>query len=102
MFVDSKSKFDIETKAASYWVTPKHTPGEASFIVDPAQSNEDSGFLLSVILDGEEATSYMLCLDAETMLEIGRAEAGVAVGLGFMGVMLRSDGFLVRVSLMST
>lgn len=84
-FMDSISKFDTVTKDVKYWMTPKHTPGEAIFVPDPAKSNEDGGFLLSVILDGEKGTSYLLCLNAEDMQEVGRAEVGVAVGFGFHG-----------------
>lgn len=66
-------------------MTDKHTPGEAIFVPDPDRNEEDGGFLLSVILDGEKGTSYLLCLDAENMQEVGRAEVGVAVGFGFHG-----------------
>ena len=66
-------------------MTDKHTPGEAIFVPDPDRNEEDGGFLLSVILDGEKGTSYLLCLDAENMQEVGRAEVGAAVGFGFHG-----------------
>lgn len=85
-FVDGICKFDTDTKNVTYWMTPKHTPGEAIFVPDPARKNiEDGGFLLSVILDGSTGTSYLLCLNAENMQEAGRAEVGIAVGLGFHG-----------------
>jgi torulene dioxygenase len=52
---------------------------------DPNGEGEDAGYLLSVILDGDRGTSYLLCLDAGSMREVGRAECGVAVGMGFHG-----------------
>jgi torulene dioxygenase len=84
-FLDGLVKLDTETKEATYWRTPKHTPGEAIFIQDPYKEEEDAGYLLSVVLDGEMGTSYLLCLDAKTMKEVGRAECEVPVGFGFHG-----------------
>ncbi|PVH79388.1 dioxygenase [Cadophora sp. DSE1049] len=89
-FVDGISKFDTVTKDVTYWMTEKHTPGEAIFVPDPDRNEEDGGFLLSVILDGEKGTSYLLCLDAENMQEVGRAEVGAAVGFGFHGCHVAS------------
>jgi torulene dioxygenase len=82
---DSIAKTDIETKEVTYWEHPHHTPGEAIFVRDPNGEGEDAGYLLSVILDGDRGTSYLLCLDAGSMREVGRAECGVAVGMGFHG-----------------
>ena len=85
-FMDGLVKTDIKDQNAIYWSTPKHTPGEAIFVPDPARNGkEDGGFLLSVVLDGDKGTSYLLCLDAENMQEVGRAEAGTPVGIGFHG-----------------
>lgn len=52
----------------------------------PGGVKEDDGVLLSVVLDGFSRKSYLLCLDARTMLEMGRAEMDFAVGFGFHGV----------------
>lgn len=38
---------------------------------------EDGGWPLSCILNGETGTGYLLCLDAETLQEVGRAESDV-------------------------
>lgn len=38
------------------------------------------------MLDGEGAVSYLLCLDARDMKEVGWADCGVAVGFGFHGI----------------
>jgi torulene dioxygenase len=84
-FVDGISKYDTVTEKATTWMHEKHTPGEAIFVPDPSREGEDGGFLLSCILDGEKGTSYLICLDAETMEEVGRADCGVAVGIGFHG-----------------
>ncbi|KAH8804477.1 carotenoid cleavage dioxygenase [Xylogone sp. PMI_703] len=84
-WVDSISKLDTETKESTYWMHPRHTPGEPIFVQDPHREGEDAGYILSVILDGDKGTSYLLCLDAKTMTEVGRAECDVAVGMGFHG-----------------
>ena len=84
-FVDGIAKLDIETQEVKYWGHPKHTPGEAIFVSDGTDEFEDSGFLLSVIFNGETGSSYLICLNARDMTEMGRAECTVAIGLGFHG-----------------
>ncbi|KAK0616162.1 carotenoid oxygenase [Immersiella caudata] len=89
---DSIVKTDIETREALFWnISPGHNPGEAIFIPRPGGSEEDDGVLLSIVLDGKKKTSYLVCLDARTMKELGRAEMGFAVGLGFHGVHVAGD-----------
>ncbi|KAI0376874.1 torulene oxygenase [Hypomontagnella monticulosa] len=89
---DSIVKTDLETRETLYWENPKgHTPGEAIFVPRPRSSDggdldEDDGVLLSVVLDGLGKKSYLLCLDARTMKELGRAECDFAVGFGFHGL----------------
>ncbi|KJR89521.1 dioxygenase [Sporothrix schenckii 1099-18] len=87
---DALCKTDTETRAALLWhAPPGHTPGEAVFIGNPDATDdatgEDDGVLLSVVLDGTASKSYLLCLDARTMAETGRAEVGFAIGFGFHG-----------------
>lgn len=84
--LDGIVKTDTETREALLWDPPHgHTPGEAIFVGRPGSTEEDDGVLLSVVLDGHARTSYLLCLDARTMNEVGRAEVGIAVGIGFHG-----------------
>lgn len=83
---DGLSKADTETRSALLWHAPTgHTPGEAIFIARPGGVDEDDGVLLCVVLDGVAEKSYLLCLDARTMTEMGRAEVGFAIGFGFHG-----------------
>lgn len=81
---------DAETQDVKVWGVEKHTPGEAIFIPDGTDESEDAGYLLSVILNGETGTSYLLCLNAKDMTEIGRADCGLAVGFGFHGTYCSS------------
>lgn len=88
-FIDGIGKTDTETKDVFYWERKNHTPGEAIFVADPEGRGEDEGVLLSVVLDGDRGSSYLVCLDARTMTEVGRADVGGVVGLGFHGRHLR-------------
>jgi torulene dioxygenase len=84
-YVDSLAKTDLSTGEALMWSTPKHTPGEAIFIARRDAIAEDDGYLLSVVLDGERDTSYLLCLDARDLTEVARASADVPIAIGFHG-----------------
>jgi torulene dioxygenase len=48
-------------------------------------SKEDEGILLSVVLDGETETSYLLVLNAQTMKEVARTVLAQPIGFGFHG-----------------
>lgn len=83
---DAIVKIDTDTREVLQWEGPRgHTPGEAIFVPRPGEGAEDDGVLLSVVLDGENRTSYLLCLDARTMAEVGRAECGFAIAFGLHG-----------------
>lgn len=89
--MDSLCKTDTLTGEALIWAPPTgHTPGEPIFVGRPSGDgearDEDDGVLLSVIVDGTAQSSYLVCLDAKTMKETGRAECEFAVGVGFHGV----------------
>ncbi|KIW02557.1 uncharacterized protein PV09_06012 [Verruconis gallopava] len=86
---DGLVKWDSKTHTPKYWGTFAHTPGEPIFVADPEGSAEDDGVLLSVVLDGLKESSYLLCLDARTMQELGRAEVGGVVGFGFHGLHVK-------------
>ncbi|KAI0014957.1 carotenoid oxygenase [Xylariomycetidae sp. FL0641] len=91
-FLDGIAKTDTRTGQAVFWDNPRgHTPGEAVFVARPGGAAEDDGVLLSVVLDGFGKTSYLLCLDARDMRELGRAECGWAVGFGFHGIHSRAS-----------
>ncbi|KAI1389263.1 torulene oxygenase [Hypoxylon trugodes] len=99
-FFDAIVKTDLDKREASFWENPKgHTPGEPIFVPRPRaqgekELDEDDGVLLSVVLDGVGKTSYLLCLDAKTMKELGRAECGFPVAFGFHGLHAPSSSGL--------
>ncbi|PHH62076.1 hypothetical protein CDD81_7569 [Ophiocordyceps australis] len=85
-FMDALVKTDLDTREAILWSgPPAHSPGEPVFVPRPGATQEDDGIVLSLVLDGSAQTSYLLCLDARTMVEVGRAEADFAIALGFHG-----------------
>ncbi|KKK21384.1 hypothetical protein AOCH_000719 [Aspergillus ochraceoroseus] len=90
-FVDGLGKIDLETNEITYWgKEPKpHTPGEAIFVSDGTDESEDAGYLLSVVLDGEKGTSYLMCLNARDMTEVARAEIDHAISITLHGTHVR-------------
>jgi len=89
---DGIAKVDCETQEVLIWSGPRgHSPSEAIFVPRPSSevenhtTEEDDGVLLSVILDGVNKTSYLLCLDAKTMTEVGRAECEFAIAITLHG-----------------
>ncbi|KAK7935608.1 torulene oxygenase [Apiospora marii] len=95
---DGIIKVDCETRDVLIWSAPRgHTPSEAIFVPRPSEENgkpaeEDGGVLLSVVLDGVNKTSYLLCLDAKTMTELGRAECDFAVAFTLHGQHVKNGG----------
>lgn len=91
---DGIAKVDMETREVAYWgrEPAPHTPGEAVFVPDGSGDAEDAGYILSVVLNGETGSSYLLCLDARTMQEIGRAECSHAISLGIHGAHYPVEG----------
>lgn len=90
----SSSPFSSPSSSASseIGVPAAAAEGEASQVLagEDAEPEEDDGCLLSVVLDGHKGTSYLVCLDAKTMVEVGRAELDFPIGLGFHGAHMKA------------
>lgn len=84
-FFDGIGKTDMEAGTTLIWEEERHTPGEPIFIPKPGGVDEDDGVVLAVVFDGDASNSYLLCLDAKTLVEVGRATVQTPVGLGFHG-----------------
>jgi torulene dioxygenase len=94
---DGLCKIDLESETRTCWENPwGHTPGEAIFIPNPNGSGEDDGVLLSVVLDGFQGKSYLLCLDARDMTELGRVQCDSVVGHGFHGCHVNTTVYSVE------
>lgn len=85
-FLNQVVKVDVESGEAWTWWEPGTYPGEPVFVRSPQPDrSEDAGVLLSVVLDGRSASSYLLVLDAVTMGELGRARVPHHIPFGFHG-----------------
>lgn len=85
-FLNQLVKIDVESGEDWTWWEPGAYPGEPVFVPDPERADaEDGGVLLSVVLDGRSASSYLLILDAARMAELGRAWVPHHIPFGFHG-----------------
>ncbi len=85
-FIDQLVKVDLSSGEAQEWFEPGSHPGEPVFVPSPAgDAGEDDGVLLSVVLDGRSASSYLLVLDAASFDELGRARVPHHIPFGFHG-----------------
>lgn len=66
-------KVDMKEKQELAWRVPGCYPSEPIFIKNPNSGNEDSGVLLSLVLDEYAGSSFLVCLDAKTLKELARA-----------------------------
>lgn len=76
---------DGSGRSTKIWSEPGCYPGEGVFAGRPGREREDDGVVLSVVLDSERGTSFLLVLDAEGFTEIARAELPHPVLLGYHG-----------------
>jgi carotenoid cleavage dioxygenase-like enzyme len=83
-------KADVVERERSAWEEDGCFPGEPVFVAAPGASAEDEGVLLSVVLDGRRGNSFLLVLDAQTLVELARAEAPNHVPFGFHGQFARA------------
>lgn len=88
---DAIGKTDVGTKSCITWQCEKHTPSEPVFIPRPGGEEEDDGVIMSVVFNGVTGSSYLICLDARSLEELGRAEVGRPVSLGFHGAHVKNN-----------
>lgn len=82
-FLDSLVKLDLARHTVSSWHEEGCYPGEPVFVEGPGAAQEDSGMIVSVVLDTRRGASFLLILDASTFGEIARAEAPHHIPFGF-------------------
>lgn len=93
-FMDQITKVDVETGAAASWSEPGTYPGEPVFVRTPGTEREDSGVLMSVVLDATARTSFLLVLDAAGLAEIARARVPHHIPFGFHGDYFNRNPFV--------
>ncbi len=84
-------KVDIRDGSITYWKEPHRIPCEPIFVSAPDAHEEDDGVLLSVVVDSQTKTSFLLVLDAHTMKEIARAEIPHHIPLQFHGNYFKNE-----------
>ena len=85
-FFDQIVRVDTEQRAALIWSEHGCYPGEPIFVPDPGADAEGAGLLLIVVLDGRCGTSFLLVLDATTLVEVGRARMAHHIPFGLHGM----------------
>jgi beta,beta-carotene 9',10'-dioxygenase len=88
-WLDTIVRADLDDRSTSTWSEHGQYPGEAVFVGRPGAEDEDDGVLLSVVLDSQRGTSYLLVLDASDLSELARAHAPHHVPFGFHGQFAR-------------
>jgi beta,beta-carotene 9',10'-dioxygenase len=84
-FIDNLVKLDFYHNATSTWYEENCYPGEPVFVAKPQAADEDHGVIISVVLDANKATSFLLILDASTFRELARVEVSRHIPFGFHG-----------------
>jgi len=90
-FYNQLVKIDLQSGATHTWSEEGAYPGEPVFVPHPERTGEDHGALLTVVLNADQARSFLLVLDAATLREIARAELPHSVLVGYHGTFLSSN-----------
>lgn len=88
-WIDRIVKVDVEERTSREWYEPGTYPGEPVFVGRPGGEAEDDGVVLSVVLDAECQTSFLLVLDAADLSEVARASVPHHIPFGFHGQFSR-------------
>jgi carotenoid cleavage dioxygenase-like enzyme len=84
-FLKRLVKIDVDDGSHVVWDEPNAWAGEPVFVPRVGASAEDDGVVLSVVMDAEAGSSFLLVLDAQTFEEVARAQAPQRVPFGFHG-----------------
>ncbi|MCA1731448.1 MAG: carotenoid oxygenase family protein [Actinobacteria bacterium] len=82
---DRLVKVDVRDGSVRLWREEDCYPGEPVFVPSPDVRSEDSGVVLSVVLDAASETSFLLVLDAASFVEVARARVPHHIPFGFHG-----------------
>ena len=85
LFYDQLASVDTVAGSHVTWRQSGHFPGEPIFVRRPGATADNSGILLSVVLDGRAGRSYLLALDPPTLEPRARAFLPHHVPSGFHG-----------------
>jgi beta,beta-carotene 9',10'-dioxygenase len=91
-WIDRIVRADVVARTSTEWHEPGCWPGEPVFVGRPDSTAEDDGVLLSVVLSSHSDTSFLLVLDAESLVELARAEVPHHIPFSFHGRFAASVG----------
>jgi carotenoid cleavage dioxygenase-like enzyme len=83
---DALVKVDVRERTAATWAAPRAYPGEPVFVARPGAGDEDDGAVLSVVLDADAGTSFLLVIDGRTFTELARVHVPHHIPFGFHGM----------------
>jgi carotenoid cleavage dioxygenase-like enzyme len=83
--LDKIVRIDTTDGSALGWHESGCGVGEPVFVAAPDATAEDDGVVLTIVLDGDRARSFLLVLDARDLSELGRAEVSHHIPAGFHG-----------------
>lgn len=89
-FINQLVRLELASGQTTFWQEDHTFPSEPVFIAAPDATSENDGVVLSVVLDADKSTSFLLVLDAATFTELARAELPQHVPFGFHGAFFRS------------
>jgi beta,beta-carotene 9',10'-dioxygenase len=89
-WIDSIVAADLEDGTTRQWAEPDRWPGEPVFVAEPGAEAENAGVLLSIVLDGQRGSSFLLVLDAATLDQRARVEVPHHIPFGFHGQFARA------------
>ena len=81
-FGNALSKFDLQEGTSKQWFEAGCIPVEPLMVPSPDAKSEDDGVVLSIVM-GADGKSFLLCLDAKTFKELGRAHLPYGIPYGF-------------------
>ena len=85
-FINAIVKVDTHTQQSTQWFEDGCYPGEPVFVAERgADMAEDQGAILTVVLDSNTNTSFLLVLDAATFSEVARVRVPHHIPFGFHG-----------------
>jgi len=87
-FLKRLVKVDVTDGSHQVWEEPGAWAGEPVFVPrvgGDGVAAEDDGVVLSVVLDADAGTSFLLVLDAQSFTEVARARAPHHIPFGFHG-----------------
>lgn len=90
-FITQLIKLNVENGEHLVWREENCYVSEPVFVAHPEEKAEDAGLILSIIIDTQKKSSYLLILDAMSFTELTRVILPHSMPFGFHGQFIRFD-----------